>query len=128
MDVSAPAGSRRRRDVAADLHRREVRRHRLGCVAQVRSAAAPALDVVAVGDDVVAVGTVSSIAVGRLVVRAVVAREPGRCPVRLAGDDDAVGQLLPAGLAEVRRPAGRACRRTGWRRRARSPAGSAVPR
>ncbi len=87
--------------VPPDLDGREVGRHRLDLLVDPGLAAAvpAALDQLAVADHEVAGVGGDGDPVRRLVVRPVVAREPGGRPVRLAGDDHAVGELLPARVA-----------------------------
>ena len=82
----------------------------------------------AVGDDLVArPRRVIGDAERRLVRGAVVAREPARCAVGLAGDDDAVLELLPARPRPTARAPARAARRSAPRRRAACPAGTSPP-
>ena len=88
--------------VAADLEGGEVGGHRLRAArAPTRPDGRPGARAVsvAVGDDAVAGVGAHRDPVGGLVGHPVVAREPGRGAVRLGGDEDAVGELLPAGRA-----------------------------
>ena len=87
--------------VPPDLDRGEVRRHRLVLLVHpgLAGAVPGPLHQLAVGDHVVAGVGGEADPVRRLVVRAVVAGEPGGRPVRLTGHDHAVAELLPAGVA-----------------------------
>ena len=102
--ASAPAARRQRPvAVAADLDGGQVGRHRLDLLVAPgdRCSRAPLLGELAVGDDGVVGGGGHGDRVRRLVVGPVVAREPRRGAVRLAGHDHAVGELLPAGVPVV---------------------------
>ena len=101
--------------VLPDLHRGEVRRHRhrlLEGPDRVAAAAKFRGELTGHGDVIVR-GCGHDDGVRRLVVRAVVAREPRRSAVRLGCHDHAVGEFLPARRAQGSRSDRlRGCRRT----------------
>ena len=90
--------------VPADVGRDEVGRRRDGLEEGPRGAAGRGLpiDQVAGHHHRVALVGRELDAVGGLVRGTVVAREPRRCPGRLRGDQDAVGEFLPADAAPAR--------------------------
>lgn len=94
--------------VLADLHGRQIRRHRPRLVVHPgrRGGAHPVRLQAAVGDDRVRRGRGHRDPVARPVAEVIVAGEPGGRADRLAGDEGAVLQLLPAQLPQSRERTG----------------------
>ena len=127
---SSCAGRSQQALVPPDLQRREVRRHRLGLLVHPADPPGPrrARDQPPVGDAPRSpASAVTTMEKARLVRRAVVAREPRRRAVGLAGDDDARPRAPPSRPRPTGRARAAAARRSAPRRRRLVPASTSRP-